>query len=125
MLPARTVAVSSLHSSRWAGQARKPLLPLCEADRYDGGMYSKVEIRAGKFAHMLTLVAVYLCLVSGCGSEAPAGRTPQLAFAAFRSAIKEKDYKTAFVQTTPESQESQLVIYTMVASMAAKRPDDQ
>jgi hypothetical protein len=78
-----------------------------------------------KVACILVLFAANLCVIAGCGNEVPAGRTPQLAFDTFRSAIKDKDYKTAFVQTTPESQESLLAIAAAVAPMAAKSTDDQ
>src|SRR5262245_13416165 len=68
------------------------------------------------------LVALALPL-AGCGGSnttgSYGGATPEAAFSNFTSAMKSKDYKTAFAQTTPETQEMMLSIVAPMASMVA------
>jgi hypothetical protein len=58
-----------------------------------------------KYTLAIATVVLALAGCGGGGSSSGGGATPQAVFDNFKSAAKTKDYKTAFAQTTPDSQE--------------------
>src|SRR6476620_2526842 len=61
--------------------------------------------------------------LSGCGGSSATGgyggATPEAAFGNLKTAFKNKDFKTAMGQTTPETQEMMIAGFSMIAPMMA------
>jgi hypothetical protein len=65
-------------------------------------------------------VAAAALSLAGCsGGANGSSATPEAAFENFMSAMKNKDYKSAFAQTTPESQDVMIGSFAMFVPMAA------
>jgi len=81
-----------------------------------------------KRALTTVLVAIIAMPLVGCGGSNTTGgyggTTPEAAFSNFTSAMKNKDYTTAFGQTTPETQETLIAGLALFAPiMAAMDPE--
>lgn len=69
------------------------------------------------------LIAVSVIPLAGCGGSNATGgyggATPEAAFQNLKTAVKNKDFKTALGQTTPESQEMMIAGLALFAPMVA------
>jgi len=81
-----------------------------------------------RFITVSLLVALVLPL-SGCGGSSATGgyggATPEAAFGNLKTAFKNKDFKTAMGQTTPETQEMMIAGFSMIAPMMAMFDPDK
>jgi hypothetical protein len=68
----------------------------------------------------ISCVAIVALSIAGCSGGGAA--TPEAAFENFKSAMKNKDFKTAFAQTTPDSQDIMIGGFSMALPMAAADP---